>query len=91
MLIHGDVDFLSTDEVKVLIIAGSVSDARAVKHVLLAVSTLRMLLHSNKSNLRCISEGRSSVAASPRELIPINRGSQYSTSWLEEGLYSLKV
>jgi hypothetical protein len=97
--VHGIVDFHSTNEVEVLIVAGSVVDARVVEYesasvsvsVSVSVRKLKTLLHSCNSNWRRFSEGRSSVSASPRELIPIDRGSPYSASRVEEGLSSLKV
>jgi hypothetical protein len=59
--------------------------------VSVSVSKLQTLLDSCNSNWRCCSKGRSSVSASPRELIPVDRGSPYSASRVEEGLLSLKV
>jgi len=89
-LLRGDVDFRSTNEVEVLIIAGSVADARVVEYVSVSVSKLETLLHSCNSNWRRFPVGRSS-SASPRKLIPVDRGSPYSASRVEEGLLSLKV
>jgi len=89
--LRGDVNFRSTNEVEVLIIAGSsVADARVVEYVLVSVSKMETLLHSCNSNWRRFSVGRSS-SASPRKLIPVDRGSPYSASRVEEGLSSLKV
>ena len=81
ILLRGDVDFRSTSNVEVLIIAGSVADARVVERVSVSVlvSKLEALLHSCNSNLRRFSVGRSS-SASPRKLIPVDRGSPYSAS-----------
>ena len=86
-LLRGNVDFHSTNEAEVLIIAGwSVEDARVVKYV----SKSETLLHSCNSNRRRVSIGRSS-SASPRKLIPVDRGSPYAASWVVEGLSSLNV
>ena len=90
-LLRGDVNFRSTNKVEVLITAGSVSDARVVEYVSVSVSKLETLLHSCNSNWRRFCEGHSSVSASPRELIPVEHGSPYSASRVEEGLSSLKV
>jgi len=90
-LLHADVDFRSTNEVEVLIIPGSISDAHVVEYVLLSLSKLEMLLYSWNPNWRLFSEGRSSVSASHRELIPVDRQSPYADSRVEERLSSLKV
>jgi len=94
-LLRGDVDFRSTNEVEVLIIAGSIADARVVEYVSVSVSVsvskLETLLHNCNSNWRRFSLGRSSVSARPRKYIPVDRGSPYAASRVEEGLSSLKV
>jgi hypothetical protein len=100
-LLRGNVDFRSTNEVEVLIIPGTVADPRVVEYVSVSVSVavsmsvsvskLQMLLHSCNCNWRRFSKGRCSVSASPREHIPVDRGSPYSASRLQEGLLSLKV
>jgi hypothetical protein len=96
-LVHSDVDFRSTNEVEVLIVAGcSVADARVVEYlsvsvsVLVSVSIMETPLHRCNSNLRRFSVGCSS-SASPRKLIPVDCGSQYSASQVEEGWLSLKI
>jgi hypothetical protein len=94
-LLHGDVDFRSTNEVEVLIISGSIEDACVVEYnsvlVLVLVSKFEMLLHSCNSNWRRFSEGHPSVLDSTRELIPIDPGSPYVASLVEDGLSSSKV
>ena len=60
--------------------------------VSVSVSKLETLLHDCNSNWRRFSLGRSSVSASPRKLsVPVDRGSPYSASRVEERLSSLKV
>ena len=53
-------------------------------------SKLKMLLQGCNSNWRRFSIG-CSVLTSPRKLIPIEHGSPYSASQVEEALSSLKV
>jgi len=76
------------------LIAGcTVADARVVEYVSVSVSVpkLETLLHDCNSNWRHFSLGRSSVSASPRKHIPVDHGSPYAASRVEEGLSSLKV
>jgi len=92
--LSGNVDFHSTNEVEVLILAGSIADARIVEYVSVSVlvSKLETPVHNCNSNWRRFSNGRSSASASPRKLsVPVDRGSPYSASRVEEGLLSLKV
>ena len=74
-----------------------VADAHVVEYVsvslLVSVSLmqLEMLLNNCNSNLRCVSEGCSSVSHSPRKLIRVDRGSPYAASQLEDGFSLLTV
>jgi len=55
-LLCGDVNFRSTNEVEVLIIAGSLSDARVVEYVSVSVSVSKVetLLHNCNSKLEMV-------------------------------------
>jgi hypothetical protein len=92
MLLRGDVDFRSTNEVEVFIIAGSVSDDGVVEYVSISesvsvsvsVSKLETLLHCCNSNWRHFSVGRSS-SVGPRTLcVPVDPGYPYAASRVEE-------
>jgi len=58
--------------------------------VVVSLSKLETLLHSCNSNWRHFSEGLSS-SGSPRKLKPVDCGSPYTASRVEEGLLSLNV
>jgi hypothetical protein len=94
-LLHFDVNFHSTNEMEVLIIAGCIGDGRVVEYVLVLVlvlvSKLETLLHDCNTTWRRFSFGRSSVSASPMKHIPVERGSLYAASQVEQGLASFKV
>ena len=96
-LLHGNVNFCSTNEVEVLIVIWfemqvltsccMLADARygvCVGVGVAVVSKLETLLHSCNLNWRPVSIGRSS-SASPRKFIPVNRGTLYSASQVERG------
>jgi len=56
-LLRGDVNFRSTNEVEVLIIAGSVSDARVVEYVSVSCRNWHNLLYGGASKLETLLRG----------------------------------
>jgi hypothetical protein len=84
-LLHGNVDFPSTNEVEVFSVL-YIWNAHVVEYLSVSVmlSKLETVRHSSNSNWRRFSEGCSSVSVSSREHIPIYRGSLYAASRVEE-------
>jgi len=92
MLLCGDVNFRLINEAEVLILIASwtqllirfctMLDARVVEYV--SVSKLETILHSCNLIWGRFAVGRSSVSACPRKLIPVDRGSPYTATQVEE-------